>query len=265
MKKTKEQLIADYRKSNKVRRQRIAEIAGFKSGEDYFTNLLFGNKKREPVKKASKKMKGIFHVVDILDATGSMAAWGGASKYDNSKQGIIDGIKDLAGRNDVKYSLIEFIDSVMGLNHAITLQSPKDVNVNKIRFSGPIGSNTPLYKTVYDVVSTTSVGKDDKVLINVYTDGGNNTAYDYQSKCAELIKRVQKENFTITFVATEEDLRRIMQDINIEKSNTLATSNTAEGFAKSMEKTRGARTSYFTSSLAGENTLTGFYKREETL
>lgn len=99
------------------------------------------------------------------------------------------------------------------------------------------------------------------MLINVYTDGGNNTMSEYTSKAAELIKKVQKENFTITFVATPEDLKRIMKDISIDKSNTLATSNTAEGFAKSMTATMNARTSYFTSSYAGEDTLVGFYKQ----
>lgn len=47
-------------------------------------------------------MKGTFHVIDILDATGSMQG----GKYTNSVEGIKAGIKDLCNRKDVKYSLI---------------------------------------------------------------------------------------------------------------------------------------------------------------
>lgn len=163
MKKTKEELINDYKKSNYERRQRIAELNGFKSGEEYLNSLM------KPVKTptikttggitrkvtGANRMKGIFYVIDILDATGSMAG----GKYDNSKKGIIDGIKDLAPRKDVKYSLTEFIESYRDLNHAVVLQIPSDIKTNKIKFSGAIGGNTPLYKTVYDVIDTTSVKK----------------------------------------------------------------------------------------------------------
>lgn len=189
-------------------------------------------------------------------------------KYNNSKQGILDGIKDLVPRKDVKYSLIEFIDSGRYLNRAVTQIPPKEVNISYIHFSGAIGNDTPLYKTVFDVISEISVNKDDKVLINVYTDGADNGPFSSPATTArvgELIKKVQKENFTVTFVATPQDLNRIKRDINIDDSNTLATANTPEGFKMSMETTMKARSAYFSKSLAGEDTLVGFYKKQETL
>lgn len=260
MEKTKQQLIEDYKKANKERREKIAQKNGFKTGEEYLASLTKQEVKKV-TKKTTSKMKGIFYVVDILDASGSMDG----GKYENSKKGIIDGIKDLAPRKDVKYSLFEFIQESRSLNHPLDNVSPSDVNVDNIRFSGAIGGDTPLYYAVYTVIKRMNVTKDDKVLINVYTDGGNNSKSEYVSMAAKLIKEVQKENFTVTFVATTYDLERIKRDINIDDSNTLVTANTAEGFKMSMGQTRSARTAYFAGASAGQNVLKGFYKRQGKL
>lgn len=262
MSKTKEQLIAVFKKSNKERRMKIAKAAGFSNPEDYLASLT-NIKVSKTKKKTTSKMKGVFYVIDILDATGSMDG----GKYNNSVQGIKDGIKDLFNRSNIRYSLVEFIDSSKGLNRSIKNAIPKNIVISNIKFSGAIGYDTPLYWTVYEIINEIReiASKDDKVLINVYTDGGNNTRREYLDKAAELIKKVQKDNFTVTFVATPEDLVRIKRDINIDDSNTLATENTAQGFKMSMEKTRTARTAYFSASSAGEDTLVGFYKKQETL
>ena len=258
MEKTREEKIKEYKKSNAARKEKLALKAGFSTRAEYLASL----EKKIKIKKTTKvKNKGIFYVIDILDASGSMAG----GKYTNSVNGIKESIKDLTSRKDVKYSLIEFIQASKPLNKAVMNQDPSQVSMNLIPFSGAIGGDTPLYYTVYDTISNLVVNKEDKVLIKVYTDGGNNTKYDYQAKAAEIIKKVQKENFTITFVATPEDLRKIMNDINIDESNTLATANTAQGFMDSMKMSRGATMSYFASADKGENVLVGFYKKQEKL
>jgi len=265
MEKTRIDLINAFKKANKQRRRLMAAKNGFKTPEEYLTSLLTLNKSTQTPTKTHKtkvsKMKGTFYIIDILDATGSMDG----GKYNNSKEGIIAGIKDLASRKDVKYSFVEFIELRKALNKPLTDIIPSDVKTSDIRFSGAIGGNTPLYKTVYEVIKGINVSKDDKVLINVYTDGGNNTAYEYTEMAAKLLKDVQKDNFTVTFVATSEDLARIKKDINIDDSNTFATANTAEGFKMSMSATRGARTNYFMSAEVGTDVLKGFYKKEGVL
>jgi hypothetical protein len=262
MEKTRTELIEAFKKANKQRRQKIVEKNGFKTPEEYMTSLLTLNKPPQTPKKAKvSKMKGTFYVIDILDATGSMSG----GKYNNSKEGIVAGIKDLSPRKDVKYSLIEFIELRKALNKPLTDVIPSDVKTSGILFYGAHGGDTPLYKTVYEVIKGINVSKDDKVLVNVYTDGGNNTAYEYTEMAAKLLNDVQKDNFTVTFVATPEDLARIKRDINIDDSNTLATANTAEGFKMSMGQTRSARTMYFASAEAGTDVLKGFYKKEGVL
>ena len=264
MSKTNEQLIKDYKKSNVSRREKIVAKAGFSTEAEYLASLVKGPKKEAKKTIKTSKMKGVFYVVDVLDASGSMIG----GKYENSKRGIVEAIKDLTARNDVKYSLVEFIDSFKPLNKPITNASPKDINTSSISFSGARGNDTPLYHTVYNVINGLQVNKEDKVLINVYTDGGDNGQYSNTQttkRAADLIAKVQKENFTVTFVATEGDLRSIKRDINIDDSNTLATANTAEGFEASMVKTRSAKMSYFASADAGQDVLVGFYKKGGTL
>lgn len=260
MEKTKEQLIEDYKKSNKERREKMAIKAGFKTGADYLASL----QTRKPAKvEKVTKFNGTFYVIDILDATGSMAG----GKYNNSTQGIVSKIKEMAIRKDIVYSLVEFIQKDTPFNNAVKNQSPSAINTSSIPFYGANGGNTPLYYAVWKVIADLypSVTKKDKVLINVYTDGENNSMYEYQQQAADLIKKVQKENFTVTFVATPSDLNRIMRDINIEESNTLATANTAEGFRGSMVANSIATMSYFASADAGQDVLRGFYKKEGKL
>jgi len=261
MRKTVKEKIEAFKKSNKEQRERTAIKLGFASGADYLKDL--EKKAKRSAKVKVSKMKGTFYVVDILDATGSMAG----GKYNNSKKGIIDGIKDLVVRKDVKYSLVEFIDQWKPLNNPVINQNPSDILTDKIYFSGAIGGDTPLYWAVYTVINEfkTKVTKEDKVLINVYTDGGNNSKHDYTKLAANLIKEVQKENFTITFAATQEDLKVIKSTINIDDSNTLVTANTSLGFANTMTQTRSAKFNYFAKAEAGLDTLVGFYKEEGTL
>ncbi len=257
----KSKLINDYKKSNKVRREKIALKAGFKTGEEYLQSLLTITPQKAIKVAKTKKMTGIFYVIDVLDASGSM----GGGKYENSQRGIIDGIKDMAVRKDVKYSLVEFVQSNRGLNKPIVQVEPSLIKTSDIRFSGAVGGDTPLYYAVYETIKSIQPRKEDKVLINVYTDGGDNAKREYKVMAAKLIEEVQKENFTITFVATPTDLAQIKADINIKDSNTLAVTNDAAGFKKAMLKTRSSKANYFASSLAGMNTLVGFYKEEGTL
>src|SRR6185436_5930891 len=217
MEKTREQKIKDFKKANLERRQKIVEKYGFKTSEEYIKFLEKGVKVKKSTKKdvIVSKMKGVFYIVDLLDATGSMGNNIGG-KYDNSKSGIISSIKDMAVRKDVKYTFVEFIERSRPLNYAIIDGNPSEINTDNIKFSGAIGGDTPLYWAVWSVISSLSdkVTKDDKVLIKVYTDGGNNSMIEYTSKAAELIEKVQKENFTVTFVATPRDLEMIKRQIN---------------------------------------------------
>jgi hypothetical protein len=83
MAKTKEQLLADYIKSNKVRREAIAKKAGFGTGAEYRA-YLSGIKveKKAKVKEVAKAETAVgaepTDIVVAFDTTGSMSAYIGA-------------------------------------------------------------------------------------------------------------------------------------------------------------------------------------------
>lgn len=80
--KTIEQLIADYKKSNTLRRERIAALAGFKNGATYLADLglklIAKTKPSKKITKSVKKTKTETEMLDYVvafDTTGSMGSY----------------------------------------------------------------------------------------------------------------------------------------------------------------------------------------------
>lgn len=265
MSKTNEELVKQFKKANKVYKLKLASRLGV-SMEEYIKNIMAPksipiaapktSKKRIKVPTTKQKVDFIIpptiHIVDILDASGSMEG----GKYDNSKKGILAGIKDLKG--DYTYTLVEFIDSRRTNNVCFMEPAPSWVN-----FYGALGNDTPLYKVVYEtlVKLNKAVSRKDKVLVKIYTDGLNNTFYEYTEKAKLAIAELQERGFTITFVATDRDLGSITKDLRLESTNTLAVANSAEGFDRAFARSRAATVSYMSAVSKGEDVSKGFYKK----
>jgi hypothetical protein len=248
-------LLKKVKKANKARRLKLAVENGFYSVEEFIAHLE-ANLEPEEVKGVKEtKEKLIIHNVTLLDATTSMS-W--ANKYDNSKKGIISEIENFVSNEEytVKHTLIEFIDSYSSL-HIHFRNKEKNCIFN---FVGATGNNTPLWRFTEGVIKMfKDVPKNEKVLIKIYTDGENNTQHSYANTCSELIKEVQKENFTVTFVGIHKDMEKIIDTLHLDKSNTLAIENTGEGFKKAFEASYKATTNYATRAAKGEDVSTGFY------
>lgn len=80
--KTIEQLIADYKKSNTLRKERIAALAGFKNGATYLADLglklIAKTKPSKKITKSVKKAKPETEMLDYVvafDTTGSMGSY----------------------------------------------------------------------------------------------------------------------------------------------------------------------------------------------
>ena len=69
--KTNKELIEDYKKSNKQRREKIAQKAGFKTGAEYLNSI----EKPAKIEKPVKKEQDMLDYVIAFDTTGSMAAY----------------------------------------------------------------------------------------------------------------------------------------------------------------------------------------------
>jgi len=258
-----ETLLKDLKRANSKRKLVLAKKYGFNTIKDYEKDLIsnIGATVAIKPKKATKKPRLVIHNVTLLDATGSMRGWGGDSKYTKSKEGINKEIAEFVSQKDYKvlHSIFEFIDLSRGIVNSVDRkENPKDV-----KFFGAQGSDTPLWKSIIEVIDTVKlrISSRDKVLIKIYTDGGNNTAGSYLSKCKDLIQQVQKDNFTVTFVGTCGDLKGIVRDLKLDESNTLEIDNTSKGFEQAFRSSLGATQTYATDAAAGKDVSRGFYKK----
>jgi len=259
----KQKLLEDFKKSNKERKEKLAKKYGFNNSQEYLAYLEKGESFPKPnIQKVNPKEKPTIHNVVLLDATGSMVG----SKYDNAKIGITKELDWLITQTDVNYTATvqEFIhqdysQDVKTKTHGL-LVPPKNL---ALHFNGANGNNTPLYKAVLDIISQIKCKTDssEKVLLKVYTDGDNNRLDHFQSSCKDKIKEVQSQNFTVTFVGTKSDLRRIINDLGLEESNCLEIENSGAGFAEAFNASFIATQTYSQKVLKGEDVTTGFYKK----
>lgn len=253
MNKIEAKLLFDFKKSNKKRRLQIANKFGFATAEVYQAYLEGKPYPEGNVSTPTKKV--IIHNVIISDASGSMVG----NKYSNTIAGIK---KELLVFNSdaettVLHSLFEFVDTRCGIvNPYLDVENPVP------SFYGAIGGNTPLWWAIVEVLNKfKSVPKSEKVLVKIFTDGNNNAESGYVNTCKALIKELNLQNFTITFVATERDMLGIIQALDLNESNTLTVENSGAGFEEAYSKSLVATMSYRASAVKNEDVKFGFYKK----
>lgn len=254
MDKIKEKLLFDFKKSNKTRRLQLAKKFGFSTSEEYLAYLT-NNIIVEIEADLPAKEKAIIHNVILSDASGSMDG----TKYSRTIEGIKTELKEVTSTKDVTilHSLYEFVDTRRGV---ITVY--KDLEKPSPTFYGAIGNNTPLWWAIVQVLEQfKNVPEKEKVLVKVFTDGDNNERYNYRTICKDLIKDLNTKNFTITFVATEQDMGKIISDMDLDNSNTLAVENSGEGFRTAYAAALDATIEYSKKVVKGEDVTLGFYKK----
>jgi uncharacterized protein YegL len=266
MVKSQDQILKAFKKSNKVRRQRMAERAGYKTADDYRAHLQGGKVTVTPINPPSNPVnngdsKPTIHIVSILDASSSMEG----GKFNNALLGLQNELKELKENTEINY-LTTFCyfsyPSDIVIPHF--RQFVKDVNSINARCYG----NTALYDAIGQILTrvknTTQPGE--KVLINITTDGEENSSREWnRSSVAKLIKECETLGFTVTFVGTERDVKEVVRNLNVDYSNTLVHDNTSQGVADSFNTRSMATKSYSAKVLNNEDVLTGFYKTNETL
>ena len=251
--------LENFKKSNKVRRESIANKAGM-SVEEYIKTLST-DKACETKKILTKRdevipTKKVIHNVVLLDSSGSMRG----AKYNNSINGITTELAYINSDSEttIYHYLYDFLDSDKVL---VERYSKKESFSFDFRQLLPVGNSTPLYTSLFTLLTKlSSIPESEKILVKVYTDGANNGSWDKQIQCAELIKSLSKKNFTITFVATESDMKNIVRDLQLDDSNTLTVSNTGDGFKKAFSKSLIATMDYVTKVENNEEVSSGFYK-----
>jgi uncharacterized protein YegL len=212
---------------------------------------------------AAATTKPTVHNVHILDASGSMAG----SKYHNAVEGVLTEIDAIRKDKTVNYTqtTVEFDDGW----HAERITEHNFLTpIAEVKDFRPVGANggTPLYLVVGIILTKlrNSVPKGDKVLVKIFTDGGdtrNGRGQFNANKVKKLIDELKDEGFTVTFVGTQQDIDIVIQSTGILRSNTLSHNNTAEGVKKSFELTRSATMSYSKAVADGLDVSANFYSK----
>ena len=255
-----QKLIDDFKRSNKERKLKIAVKNGFDTSEKYLNHLQellkleLSNLRQEPVKKST------IHNVFIMDASGSMYG----DKYDNGIKGIRELIESIKNDKltDNTVTFIEFAHDVGSTKTHFFLA--KDCSYAFL----PRGANggTPLYRvlgaTIEKLLKAPEINKDDKVLLNIVTDGDDTNGFGDYTNLPLTLRKVQEENnFTITFVGTKSDVNRSIKKLNLDESNTLVHNNAGSGIKEAFNQTISSRTMYSSNVSKGIDVSVGFYKK----
>ncbi len=248
--------LADFKKSNKERRIKLATSNGFSTVEDYFDFLLEKIKDSifEPTTIKVEETKVTepitIHKCVLLDCSGSMAG----SKLNNAINGINEEIEALKKEDtNYLYTLITFSGYQI---KTINLKTPiKDVDKVYFKASGSTSLLDAIGKA-YDLFYSSK----NKVLINIFTDGEENSSQKYtRDQINEMIKKY--DHITTTFVGTKFDVEQVQRDLGIDQSNTLSYDGTGQGLKMSMETTIIATKSFANDVSRGVDVKKGFYKK----
>lgn len=182
--------------------------------------------------QAPKQLAVVHHVL-IIDESGSMLS---------CRQATVAGInQQLSTIKQTQDSLVtsNFVTLVFFNDQHRTVLSNQPCNeVQNITYAAylPQG-NTALYDTVVSTIKQTEaeLGEDcqDRVLLSIFTDGANNICKQYTaSDAAREIERVQKKNWTVTYVGANHDVGDEANNLNIPAGNTMSYSSDPDGAAR---------------------------------
>ena len=277
--KTNVEMLKSIKQYNKTDREVKAKKEGFESSARFILflenqislgfgdmeylkpNLALGN---PPAKATTKKPKitvayrPVIHVVDVIDKSGSMAGGKDSAAVKGINMGVEMLKKDTA-EVDYTYTLCDFSDTIIFRNSMVSLDEAKPLK------TGTRGS-TSLYDAIGDSIQKIrgSKGENDKVLVNVYTDGQENSSSRYNAKeISQLIEELSSQGWTFTFIGTVGDVQYAQRNLKFHDSNTLTHDNTAESMSRGMQVNSVARSAYSTKVAAGEDASQGFYKNIE--
>lgn len=263
--KTPSELLKSFKQYNKEAREKKAIKEGFADATHYITYLesiitgtYSGLTPILPPKSGTSKKptsRPTIHIVDVLDASGSMSG----GKFTAALKGINEGLsallKDTAAVN-YTHSLCDFSDD-------IRIPFVKRNRGSFAYYESITRGSTSLFDAIGETIEQINVDlkSTDKVLINIYTDGQENSSRKYnRTQISSLIRDLSKVGWTFTFIGTAVDTKFATDNLNMDESNSLVYDGTAEGLAKSFVTNSLARSAYGAKVAAGEDVSLGFYK-----
>jgi uncharacterized protein YegL len=271
--KTNAEMLKAIKQYNKTAREDKAKKEGFKNATEMIklldllvtagkgslpfkgASVVVPQEKKKPIVKVKVGVKPTIHVIDVLDSSGSMSG----GKIAAAIKGVNHGIETIKNdKVDVNYTytLCDFSDDLI---FRYTLADLKTVS----NFRGGTRGSTALYDAIGKSVALVkpSVKDTDKVLVNIYTDGEENTSRRFRANdIASLIEELSKVGWTFTFIGTQRDVDFAQRNLKFDISNTLVHDNTPESLSRGMQVNSVSRSAYSSKVAAGEDVSKGFYK-----
>lgn len=202
------------------------------------------------------------HNIFVVDASGSMDG----GKYTNAIEGVNNLLKNINEDTETinTVMIVEFEESTVTRRVDLTKDVP-----TKYKGMGT-GGMTPLNQAVGETleyaVKTRKKDYDvnDKILVNVFTDGGENSSkgkWRDSTALGEYIKSLESEGVTVTFIGTQAEVNYAVNTLNLQATNTLVHNNTAADIERSFLRTVSARQAYSKSVAKGEDVTASFYTK----
>jgi Mg-chelatase subunit ChlD len=211
-------------------------------------------------------------VAFILDASGSMT---GSEKFVcdtfNEQLKIAKEQKD----QETLITMVSFSTDSFGKKHTLKMffaNRPVDKveEITKWKCNG----GTPLHDAVGNTIAKLREtvdqypDRDISVLVNVITDGEENTSKEYKGKqIKEIVSDLEKEgNWSFTFLGADIDVfkeGRKMGMSGTSGGNTLSFSKSAAGFRGATAKMSNGNARFYSNRTAGIRNVSNFYGEDE--
>lgn len=200
-------------------------------------------------KKQKEQPEKITQAIFVIDESGSMA-----SCRAETISGINEQIQELKKHKDIKtrVTFITFSGTITDRLADQPIDELEEISANDYHPSG----STALYDAVAHAILTEENRKyatpDVTRILIVVTDGDENSSKEYSryshgaEKIAEMIKRVQKHGWTISYMGANQDLTRVQKNFGLNASNIACYNSSAKGTKSAFTATRGQLGMYMT-------------------
>ena len=225
-------------------------------------NLITTTEPEVVVVTTKNDTKPRIHNVFIVDASGSMYG----QKYDNAINGVNELLKSIISDTETENNvmIVEFEDS--NIERRLSLNERIPTKYNGMGTGGMTPLNQAIGETLeyVETIRKEDYDVNDKVLVSIFTDGGENSSigkYSNSTYLGNYIKELEVLGFTITFIGTQNEVNYAIQTLSMDPTNTLVHMNTAASIKDSFNKTVMARSVYSKSVAKGEDVKAEFYTK----
>lgn len=125
-------------------------------------------------------------------------------------------------------------------------------------------ASTPLFDamgwSLNKLASDLETEENYNVLVNIFTDGEENSSVEFTGKkIRNLVKQLKKNKWTFTYIGTEHDVEKIALSLSI--TNVLRFDKTEDGLKNAFHNESIARANYSRKIRNNEDTSEGYYSK----